>query len=159
MNNFPAFNDIENMGGNLETFSFQSALKISIMPPKLFGKISGAISLTGTNTFFSGKSLQNSLDFEEKHENSQNGDIFKTSIKGFIPKLTPEYLKLFEEMVKSKFIVITTDNNGLLRACGNKKETLSFTFERNSTSSPSGLAGHKFEFFGNFTQPSPFYEP
>ena len=157
MTSFPSITDIENMGGNVSTFLFIPCSKITNMVKPFIGKITTAITLQNGASWLTGLAIDNTLDFEEKEEKSQHGNIYTPILKGAVQKLTPEYLTLFEEMSNDRFVVIHTDNNGYKYALGTKEEGLIFTFDRKSAPTASGLNAHFYQFSVSRAVVSPFY--
>jgi hypothetical protein len=157
MTNFPSITDIENMGGIFPEFEFIPCCKIVSMTKPLNGKITTAIVLLTGASWYTGVAISGTLDFEEKQGQTNNGNTFTPVLKGSIPKLTPEYLTLFEEMSVQKFVVKHTDNNGNIYIIGTKEEGLTFLFDRKTNALATGLNGHSFEFSVVRAETSPFY--
>lgn len=157
MISFPSFENVENMGGNADTFLFIPVSQIVSMPKPLNGVISQEIWILSQSSWYTGRALPGSLEFDEKQSPVREGHNYSSVFKGVIPKLTSTYLALFEEMACDLFVVIFTDNNGNRHVMGTENEGASFEYDRNTTSTPSGLAGHRFEFSCARAKPSPFY--
>ncbi len=150
---FPEF-DNESMGG-CSSFQFipvkhtQSlANPVDCVIPSMPVPISGK-SITN------GLSIMDTLSFNEKPVDHDAGSFFKTEISGFVPKLTPGYLALFNEMRRYRHIVMPTDNNGCVHVCGTLTLGLKFSFERDTKETPAGGNGFQFKFYGEFIEPSP----
>lgn len=107
-------------------------------------------------SLLAGLSIMDTLVFSEVQDTANAGNFWKTNIKGFVPKLTVEYLQLFTEMSNHTHIVIPKDNNGKERVCGNIDNGMFFSFNQESKESPAGSNGYSFEFNGKFSNPSPF---
>jgi hypothetical protein len=127
------------------------------MVKPFIGKITTAISIQNGASWLIGLAIDNTLDYEEKEEKSTHGNIYTPILKGAVPKLTPEYLTLFEEMSNDRFVVIHTDNNGYKYVLGTKDEGLIFVFDRKSSPNAAGMNGHNFQFSVSRASTSPFY--
>jgi hypothetical protein len=154
--NFYDFANLENMGGCYELFNFIPANVINVMPKYDAGKYSSDLTFQSGSDWLTGRSLHKSISFSDEQITNGNGSFYAIKIVGFVPKLTYQYLHLFNEMSSQKFVIKITDNNGNILIFGTKKEPLSFKFSRTSEQSPVGLAGHKFEFYANAAIPGTF---
>jgi hypothetical protein len=150
MNNFPTFS-AENMGGLVDKFKFSTHKNIS------FTVTNNIISEELTFEYLA-TAIYDTLNFDEKQNSSAPGESWKTVITGFVPKLTAEYLQLFHEMVKQRFVVKITDNNNSIRICGLPNKGMKFSFSQQSSETPQGLNGFKFQFEVELPTPSPFYQ-
>ena len=157
MNDFSDFRT-EGMGGLADQFAFAPINTILSIPIAKESIITSAITFTSGNNFLVGKSIMNALEFDEKQTASPAGDVYTTVISGMVSQLTPEYLNLFREMTKQRFVVVTTDNNGLKRISGNKLAGMRFGFDQTASTTPAGVAGFKFSFSLVYHQASLFYE-
>lgn len=158
MTNFPSITDIENMGGTLSTFLFIPCSKINSMVKPFSGKITTAVSLQNGSSWLTGLAIAGTMEFEEKVDGSAHGNVYTPVIKGAVPRLTPEYLALFEEMSNDRFVVIVYDNNGYLYIVGTKEEGMIFKFDRKTSPTAAGLNAHMFEFSVSRAVSSPFYD-
>jgi hypothetical protein len=155
MTNFFDF-EMENMGG-ISSFLFTPVDNITSIADALNNVISEAVVFSGSNDWYTAMALQNSVSFTQDIEVSDAGIAYKTKIAGYVPKLTKEYLALFNEMRRSLFVVKITDNNGNTRLCGEIYNGLQFSFSQASSKSPAGSNGYEFVFEGTTAEPSPFY--
>lgn len=155
MNSFFEF-DMESMGGVVE-FNFSPIENIAVIPDAVNDCISTPITFSGANIFFQGKALRDSLNFSEKQKITNAGENFITEVTGMVPKLTVPYLNIFNEMKRHRFVLLVTDNNGLLRLCGTKEKGMRFSFDQDSKNRPGLLSGFQFSFTLESDKSSPFY--
>lgn len=155
MNNFPEFEN-ENMGGIQYRFIFTPDTNIQTLTIAS-QTVADMLDYLDSYDVFTGNTLIDSCLFSEKEIKSEAGSYYETKFSGFIPKLNKEYLILFAEMVKRRFILLITDNNNYKRILGKPSKGLIFSFEQNSQQTPAGLNGFKFEFATINPEPSPFY--
>ncbi len=148
--------EIESMGGN-QTFLFAPTKTILSMPDVIDNSIISEISFLSGCGFLEGKYIPGTLDFSEKSVPSQGGDYFSTVVSGMVPKLTKEYLNLFTQMLKQRFMLNVVDNNGSKRIVGSIRAGAKFSFEQASSTTPAGASGFKFQFTLDSPVPSPFY--
>ena len=147
----------ENMGGMADEFQFAPIDSIIAIATANECVVSSPVVFLSGNNFFTGLAMRDTLEFDEKQTSGGSGDIFSTGISGMVPQMTAEYLALFSQMVKKRFIIVVTDNNGNKRICGNKLAGMKFQFDQNSSTTPAGIAGYKFSFTLLYHQASAFY--
>jgi hypothetical protein len=94
--------------GGCESFVFAPTINISAIPEAINQVVSSAI----TGTLLNGLSIIDTLELEEQQAESNSGDYYKILIKGLVPKLTAEYLDLFNKLKQYRHIVVVKDNNG-----------------------------------------------
>lgn len=155
MNSFSEF-EMESMGG-VVGFNFSPIENIVTIPEVINDCIGTPITFSGTFAFLTGIAIRDSLNFSEKQKIADAGESFSTVITGMIPKLTKEYLYLFNEMKRHRFVVLVIDNNGFLRLCGTKDAGMRFSFDQDSKNTPGQLNGFEFSFSLDHSLPSPFY--
>lgn len=155
MKNFIDFN-MESMGG-CESFLFAPKEDILLIPPAVDNVIAQEVQFPGSKAFYLGSSIMDTLSFSEEQQDGDPGASFKTEITGMVPKLTAEYLDLFNEMRRHRFVVQVKDNNGQTRLCGNKESGMKFWFKQSTKSTPAGLNGFEFGFSLLSDKPAPFY--
>ena len=155
MNTFPDF-PTESMGG-CESFLFTPKNYVNKIPKAANYVISSAIEMLPGYSLLGGIALRDTLQFKETEESTESGSKYKTQITGMVPKLTPEYLALFEEMKQYRHIVIISDNNQNKMICGKMRAGMKFTYSSDSSKSPSGVSGYQFSFDLEYTLPSSFY--
>lgn len=155
MNSFPTF-ESESMGGCV-SFRFCPINRVKKIPAHVSFIIASAVEFFAGYTWLSGLSLKDTLQFTEVEEKADGGSVYKTTINGMVPKMTPEYLALFEEMKRHKHVVEPLDNNGKKRLCGSPRAGMTFSYSSDSSTNPAGLSGYKFSFTLESPTPSPFY--
>lgn len=151
MTNFPAFAD-ENMGGLFSTFKYIKDSDFS--EPDI---VNNVISEYLSDSFFTGLSIIDSLNFVEDFIDDNAGGYFRTTISGIVPKLTPEYLTLFNELRKYRHVLLIMDNNRKRRIVGAKNKGMTFSFKQSTKAIASGLNGFEYTFTLSSDTPSPFY--
>ncbi|HNW90987.1 MAG TPA: hypothetical protein PK664_06540 [Paludibacteraceae bacterium] len=155
MKSFINFN-METMGG-CESFLFAPKEDILLIPAVVNNVIAQEIQFYGSNTFYFGAAIMDTLSFSEEQQDGDPGASFKTEITGMVPRLTAEYLDLFNEMRRHRFVVLVKDNNGLSRLVGTKSTGMKFWFKQSTKTTPSGLNGFEFGFSLSSEKPAPFY--
>ena len=155
MKNFPEF-ETESMGG-CEGFDFIPIDTIkNLAATSTSNELTTAIELLDGNTIFEGLAILDSLEFTEPQENQKAGGLYKTKVIGVVPKMTSEYLTLFNEMTKHRHIVLATDSNGNIRVVGYENGAR-FKFDQATGKKASDMNGFSFEFTAESRKPSPFY--
>lgn len=157
MKDFNSVDGIENMGGNIPEFLFSPVSKIASVPEPVNELITGEVTFSGSNDWYTGNSAPDSLEFTEEQADGGDGKPFSTRITGFLPRLSADMLALMREMSQTEHIVLITDKNGNVRLCGKKSAGLKFRFRQNTQLSAAGNAGYSFEFYLDHPRPSPCY--
>jgi len=155
MKNFPEF-DFESMG-SIENFQYIPVDDVkNVVKPNSTLEITTAIELNDGKAIYTGNAIYDSLDFIEPAEIKNAGVVYKTKVSGMIPKLTSEYLALFEEMTRRRHYVFVKDANGSTRMVGYENGA-QFLFSQKIEKNAAGLNGFLFEFTSESAKPSPFY--
>lgn len=158
MNSFPELEFNEQAGGNIG-FLFAPLEYISAIPMDISGKVVSAINMIGSYAFLNGYCSAESLAFEEQMAETQAGNVWQVSIKGFYPKYSESISELMREMSGLRFVSIISDSNGMDRIAGNLQEPLKFRYKLSSGARVADRSGMEFEFFGTCIKPSPIYDP
>jgi hypothetical protein len=93
------------------------------------------------------------LQYRQSSEPSDNGPLYTVEIKGFSPDdnfakaATIDALLYYE-----KLLVRFTDRNGLVRIAGTKNQPLTFSYELDTDKTTTGQRGYSLNFSGESTQ-------
>lgn len=157
MNSFPELAFNENLGG-CKTFSFAPIPYFNNIPDALSGVIYDPIDFNSGFDWLTGFASHKSLSYIESAQETENGTEYKISISGVYPKNSADIVQIMHEMVGQRFVVMITDNNGVVQIFGTLTEPLSFSFRKQSGQTPQDRAGIDFEFSGIVSAPSPCYD-
>ena len=146
----------DNLGG-LELLWYADADDIAYIPPAIEGVISGNIQMKPGKVFYVFRPTQGSLSFSEPLKETRIGSLYTPSLKGFVPKDTPQLQLALMEMTGRRLVVLYRDNNGNQKLVGSKDYWLTFERDLDTGSSPSSKNGVGYSFKGNAPQPAPFY--
>ena len=150
MISFPEFEN-ESMGG-CQSFRYIPVIHTQSIANAINSVITSLPVAKAGKSILNGLSVMDMLSFLETHEESNAGSYHKTIIKGFVPKLTPAYIALFNELKRLRHHLIVADNNGYERIAYNLK----FQFNQDTKDNPAGANGTTFQFYGESIEPSPF---
>lgn len=148
----------ESIGG-CRTFSFTPVKFIEFIPEPVNGIIDSDIRFFPDGRMYQGYSTKGVLSFSETAKITPSGLIYTVIMKGFSPGNNEGMVALFDMMAKNRFVLLVTDNQGVTRLVGSKKEPLSFTADFSTGINPGDRMGYTYAFEGNLTSPSPVYAP
>lgn len=146
-----------NLGG---LFLIEFATKdsfLNIPLPSEDNTINGPVDFKNGNTWLTIESSVNGREFNEPVENTDNGPVYKISVKCFYRGIDPAVTHQLHLMNLSQFIIRVKDTNNQVRLIGNQLELLNFRYEFQTGDNPGILKGYKLEFYGDFSAPPPFY--
>lgn len=146
----------DNQGGH-KLLQFTPVENIVSFPDQFDGEMTIPIQVTDPWL-----SLYYIHDFDEITETPFDGDtghFYKTSINRKIAGDSKELRANLREMRGYKFIVLAKDKSGDDRVYGTPNEPLHFEFMYNSGSKSGGLKGYELKFYGDQSEPAPFYNP
>lgn len=155
MKNFPEF-ETESMGG-CEGFKFIPFVNANTLAKTTTtNELTTEIEPTEDNAIYEGLAVLDTLDFVEDQPDVKAGGMYKTTVIGLVPKLTSEYITLFDEMKQHRHYVLVTDNNGNIRVVGYENGA-TFKYKQVTGKNPATSNGFSFEFYSESRKPSPFY--
>lgn len=154
--NFPLKPD-RNQGGN-RGFTFIPVRDIQTFPLIYNSQVLAEVIPVTGKTMLNGYATPESLNFSEIARREDEGIIVETTIKGFTPGHLPELLTLFYEMERTRFVVITADNQGKRRLVGSPRYPLQFIWDFESGEAKTDRQGLTFRFTGLSRYKAPVYE-
>lgn len=154
MNNFPDFDQTDNIGGcvSFQFIPFEDVASINIID-----STKKSITLKAGKSWFTGYATQQTLKYTEKQKHTENGIYYDKSIVGFVPKDTEDILELFSEMENQFFIIRYIDSNGQEKVAGTIDEPLKFTSDFDTGNDTSSRNGHFFTFEAESTEKAFYY--
>jgi hypothetical protein len=99
---------------------------------------------------------QQSAGFSSESILSAVGDVWKTQVQLFVPKLQVITSQLIDELMRG-VVLVATDSNGNRRFVGSKQEPLRLKVESNTLAVFGGRAGYTFTFYRDLISEPPFY--
>jgi hypothetical protein len=152
---FPA-NPVSNFAG-LQLFSFSPYQNIAALPSISQKNIITPVTFVAGSQYLKGYSTTDQLSFSEKHTDDSNGGFYDWNISGYMPGDSDELINRMEEMRFSRYLVLTTDNNGILRLVG-YNAPLVFTADFDSGKrAGTDNKGYSFAFTGQSRLRAPRY--
>jgi hypothetical protein len=146
--------DGDNNGG-LETFYFLPVEQLAQDPPP--GTITQNLQLAAGAVFYAFYCTLGSLQYNEGETQDNRGTRYKQTLKGYVPKDTPELQAALAELSGRRFVIIYKDFNGFFKLVGSRQYWLQFSRELDTGNSPSGRNGFGFSFSGESTRKAAHY--
>lgn len=150
--NIPLF---ESMGGCIR-FTFKDVAGVTSIPAAVEQNVADNIVITGD--WFEGYATLERLRFTEKEDTTEDGILYKTSLKGFVPGDRPDNAELFRKLKYARLIVVGKDNNGKQRIIGELGNGAKFTYQYDSEGKIAGLPGYEYEFTWESSRPAYHYQ-
>lgn len=117
--------------------------------------IASNLTMVSGKTFYEWTISKNDKGFECTPEGNEDGSIYKTSVKVFIPKVAPLKTYLLGGMTNGcEAILIVTDKNGNKRLVGDLTEGCTITAKEIITTDKNG---YEVEFTWESALPPPYY--
>lgn len=102
-------------------------IKIWAVPPSDIQISGNQVTFTSTDNIYSMYVTPGTLSFSEPSSREDAGLLYSPSLKGVIPKDSPETSALLTEMeARARFVVIYLDNNEYYKVVGTPKQSLRF---------------------------------
>lgn len=95
-----------------------------------------------------------SFRHHEEKKHGDGGDYWEVDIEGVIPKWCKDVDVQLEELERGEWLVLSRDNNGVVRLSGSVHTPLWFEGERDTGAAYAERNGVTFHFTGNQARPS-----
>lgn len=129
----------DNMGG---------LLKIWAVPPTDITINSNSVSFTSEENIVELYCSPGSMSFTENETNERPGIGYKTELKAFAPKDSPEAQSIIAGMTGRKWVVIYLDQNEQYKCAGTTTLPLRVAFDLATGSDTPERNGHGVSFYG-----------
>ena len=93
--------------------------------------------------------------FGESHGRDEHGDWWQPTIAGQIPKQSQANAEVMETLERGQWVVLSKDNNGVLRLAGDMDTPLTFSTEASTGALATDMNATSFTFTGKLGKPSP----
>lgn len=94
------------------------------------------------------------FSFSETHGRDGGGDYWDVSVAGAIPKHSTDNAVVIEQLERGEWLVVTEDQNGSLRVCGDEDTQLTFSSDANTGAGYTERNQTTFTFSGRLAHPS-----
>jgi hypothetical protein len=111
------------------------------------------VTLDGGKVWFEGISSEK-LSYTEEPQETDHGDMYMATLRGFFPGDSEELLSYFVEMKQSRYLLKVKDNNGELRLMGTIEEAARF---RVTLLKDSEQNGYQYSFVAMHHDLPPFF--
>ncbi|HEY0056296.1 MAG TPA: hypothetical protein VGB63_13145 [Pedobacter sp.] len=146
--NFPSI-PLRNRGGYLK-FDFIPYYDILSFPAIINNTVKrNQILLHAGKSWYQGYATNQTLQFNDSPEKTNNGTYFILKVAGLVPGDKPELTNLLFEMESTHFVVRLTDTRGKIKIIGSPTFPLEFKANFNSGDQRNSGKGYAIEFFGN----------
>lgn len=139
----------DNLGGLLSVWA---------VPPTDITAGFNSVSFTTTDNIIAMYCSPGSLSFTEKETNEKPGKVYKTELKGFIPKDSFQVLQLINSMSGRKWVIIMMDQNEQYKVAGTAEIPLRVSFDLDTGSDTRERNGHTVSFYGTQTSKARFID-
>ena len=99
-----------------------------------------------------------SLSFTEKESQEKYGTAFKNELNAFIPKDSPDVLRIINQMSGRKWVVILLDQNEQFKVAGTPEIPLRVSFDLDTGADTPDRNGHSISFYGTQTSKAKFID-
>ena len=155
MNNFPEFY-FEGIGG-CKSFNFIPITDVDEIPYTISDTLTSSVQLKSAKQWYTGMALPRTLSVVEKYNPARQ--TYNYVILGRARGTDSEIVSLFSDMAGRKFLIDIEDNNSNRRLIGCNDYGASFSWEHDTSETPSGRNDFKFTFEIELTEPAKIYAP
>lgn len=151
------FDGGDNMGG-ARHFRFSPIENITALPDVFNGMVDEAIDFAGSNDWFQGYVTEDTADFNEGGKQGPGGPILEPEFNDFFPGDTPSVRRTMADLVRHRFVVDVTDNNGRVRRMGTLDNPVRFTTDYSTGRGATNRPGYAIKARWASPDPAPFVD-
>jgi len=154
-----AYNAEDNLGGN-RLVRFANVERISSLPgPTSYNIIEvNPDWANGLYAFLQVLFTEGTSSFTERHKEGPGGPEWTIQVKGFKAYDSADDRSQLEDMVRRRWVVQATDNNGLIRRLGDLRNPARLTIDFDTDNAITGARGYTMTWTWENDRPAPLVQ-
>lgn len=157
LQNITPLNCEANLGGiiKIQVASVDDIVSIS---PAINGRIYDNIVFKAGRGFYTFIVTDGTPEVNANDKESDEGRFKENSLQFSVPKDREIHFNMFNEMQKSRFVVLYTDKNGKQKLLGNLNSPMQFKYDYRSGAASADFNNYQCEFFSEAPNNVAFYD-